>query len=254
MTRKKYAVGLAGDLAKQKEVAGKLAINIVEGMELREALSQGHDHFIDLIRNKGVTTGNPLTDASIVAYGEESSRAEDTLEKVSKRFLGRVGEPALFVLHTNEGKKEHCVLLLGILRGANFVVDSKDGFCSPPFNAEVSSIDFSAMDIRVVKGGSNLFREFSHPLDITPKNLKCHVGIHQIIHFFRKYGGGTKGLIVLYLMANEIGIELPEVEELHLTLVDALNVVLDVDSPPGGFRLGHRIIFFVGGEKDYIDV
>lgn len=55
-------------------------------------------------------------------------------------------------------------------------------------------------------------------------------------------------------MANEIGIELPAIEELHPTLVDALNVVLDIGSPPGEFPLGHTITFFVHGKKDHIDV
>lgn len=59
---------------------------------------------------------------------------------------------------------------------------------------------------------------------------------------------------MLYLMANEIGIELPAIEELHPTLVDALNVVLDIGSPPGEFPLGHTITFFVHGKKDHIDV
>ncbi|OIO30556.1 hypothetical protein AUJ77_01965 [Candidatus Nomurabacteria bacterium CG1_02_43_90] len=254
MTRKIGTPGLARDIAKQAESSARIR-ELMEQLRVeKNNFEKRHARFVDNIRNKGATTGNPLTDALLVAGGENSSHVEDVLDNINKQFSGRVGEPALFVLHTQEGDKDHCVLLLGVLKGSVLVVDGRDGFCSPPFNLEVSTVDSSASDIRLVKGSSNLFREFSDIRDITAKNLKCHVGINQIIYWFRKYGGGTKGLITLYLMAKEAGIDLPEIEELHPTLVDTLDTFLDLDVPREGLISGGRISFFVGGVQQYVDL
>lgn len=247
---------LVGLIAKQSRRYAKNAALRRQLSESDKEVIAGHNALVRLFREGLVSTGNPITDAFLATYGVDSSTAEDVLEKVSRQFLHRVGQPALFVLHTQEGDENHCVLLLGVLNDKKFMVDGRAGICAPPFIKESSTADCSALDIRVVKGSSNILEEFSDISDITSKNLKCHIGIHQIVYYFRKYGGGTKGLITLYLMAKQIGIELPvsEIKELHQTLVDTLSVVLDVEGPFNEQPFGRRIFFCVAGEQQHIDV
>ena len=174
----------------------------------------------------GESIGTQLEDAYFVTHGTLNSAAIQKLKDAEAQFADKIGQPVLCVSvkyrpNLTPGKiLSYITVRLGILNDKTFAVNPAKGECRLPITKEVSA-DFPSvgMSADLFLVASNLFADSCDEQFVI-------IGLDKVILWFRDQGGNARFVETLYVMAEMIGLVLPEIDGLPKETTEELDKII----------------------------